>query len=338
MINIILGLGFGILIMLIIFYIFFYPKYKKKIQLDEEKVQENLRLQNEIHDRQNALDTLDLLHSQNEQRNQELEKRIITATQHLTQIDNQAAEAAENYKKIRIDKAEAEIKLKEKNLDLEFQDYKNFISESKSDAVKEYLITLSDLVKYYQNKISKYSVSTEEAARTLAELQSKVSAAVAANKRQFEEENQKDFYRLIIAEEDLKEISKIREIIPYLRNPEPLNKVIYKYYYEKPYNDLIGRVLGSKIHTGIYKITNLNNGLCYVGQAVNVADRWRQHIKRGLGAETPTQNKLYPAMLKEGVENFSFELIEDCDRTKLNEREDYWQDYFKAKEFGYSIK
>lgn len=270
MLNLIVGLGFGILIMLVIFYIFFYPKYKKKIQLDEEKVQENLRLQNEIHDRQNVLDTLDLLYSQNEQRNQELEKRIITATQHLTQIDNQAAEAAENYKKIHIDKAEAEIKLKEKNLDLEFQDYKNFINESKGDAVKEYLVTLSDLVKYYQDKISKYSVSTAEAARTLAELQSKVSAAVAANKRQFEEENQKDFYRLIIAEEDLKEISKIREIIPYLRNPEPLNKVIYKYYYEKPYNDLIGRVLGSKIHTGIYKITNLNNGLCYVGQAVNI--------------------------------------------------------------------
>lgn len=270
MINLIIGLGSGILVMLIIFYIFFYPKYKKKIQLDEEKVQENSRLQNEIRDRQNILNTLDLLHSQNEQRNQELEKRIITVTQHLTQIDNQAAEAAENYKKIHIDKAEAEIKLKEKNLDLEFQNYKNFINESKGDAVKEYLITLSDLVKYYQNKITKYSVSTAEAAQTLAELQSKVDAAVAANKRQFEEENQKDFYRLIIAEEDLKEISKIREIIPYLRNPEPLNKVIYKYYYEKPYNDLIGRVLGLKIHTGIYKITNLNNSLCYVGQAVNI--------------------------------------------------------------------
>lgn len=334
MVNIIIGIIFGILITLIIF----YPKYKKKVQIDEEKVKQNIQLIKEIDIKQNELNTLDLLNSEKEKCNQDLQKRIINATQQLTQIDNQAAEAAENYKKIHIDKAEAEIKLKEKNLDLEFQNYKNFINESKDEAIKEYLITLSDLVKYYQDKITKYSVSTEEAAKKLAELQSKVDAAVAANKRQFEEENQKDFYRLIIAEEDLKEISKIREIISYLRNPEPLNKVIYKYYYEKPYNDLIGRVLGSKIHTGIYKITNLNNGLCYVGQAVNVADRWRQHIKRGLGAEAPTQNKLYPAMLKEGVENFSFELIEDCDRTKLNEREDYWQEYFKAKEFGYSIK
>lgn len=334
MINIIIGIIFGILITLIIF----YPKYKKKVQLDEDKVKQNIKLIKEIDIKQNELNTLDLLNSEKEKRNQDLQKRIVDATQQLTQIDNQAAEAAENYKKIHIDKAEAEIKLKEKNLDLEFQNYKKFINESKDEAIKEYLITLSDSVKYYQDKITKYSISTAEAAKKLAELQSKVDAAVAANKRQFEEENQKDFYRLIIAEEDLKEISKIREIISYLRNPEPLNKVIYKYYYEKPYNDLIGRVLGSKIHTGIYKITNLNNGLCYVGQAVNVADRWRQHIKRGLGAEAPTQNKLYPAMLKEGVENFSFELIEDCDRTKLNEREDYWQEYFKAKEFGYSIK
>lgn len=39
-----------------------------------------------------------------------------------------------------------------------------------------------------------------------------------------------------------------------------------------------------------------------------------------------------------GVENFSFEVIEECERSKLDEREDYWQDFFKAKEFGYSIK
>lgn len=334
MINIIIGIIFGILITLIIS----YPKYKKKIQLDEDKVKQNIKLIKEIDIKQNELNTLDLLNSEKEKRNQDLQKRIITATQQLTQIDNQAAEAAENYKKIHIDKAEAEIKLKEKNLDLEFQNYKKFINESKDEAIKEYLITLSDLVKYYQDKITKYSVSTAEAAKKLTELQSKVDAAVAANKRQFEDENKKDFYRLIIPEEDLKEISKIREVIPYLRNPEPINKIIYKCYYEKPYNDLIGRVLGLKVHTGIYKITNLANGMCYVGQAVNVSERWRQHIKRGLGAETPTQNKLYPAMLKMGVENFSFELIEDCDRSKLNEREDYWQDYFKAKEFGYSIK
>jgi len=39
---------------------------------------------------------------------------------------------------------------------------------------------------------------------------------------------------------------------------------------------------------GIYKITNINNGKVYIGQAVNIAERWRQHIKRGVGADPPT--------------------------------------------------
>ena len=43
-------------------------------------------------------------------------------------------------------------------------------------------------------------------------------------------------------------------------------------------------------------------------------------------------------MLEFGIENFSFEIIEECSREVLNEREQFWQEYFKAKEFGYSIK
>lgn len=43
-------------------------------------------------------------------------------------------------------------------------------------------------------------------------------------------------------------------------------------------------------------------------------------------------------MQKEGVENFTFEVIEECPSSKLNEREQYWQEFFGAKEFGYSIR
>jgi hypothetical protein len=99
-----------------------------------------------------------------------------------------------------------------------------------------------------------------------------------------------------------------------LRNTEPLNKVIWKCYYEKPTTDLIGRVVGLNAKTGIYKITEIESGKCYVGQAANIAERWKQHIKRGVGAETPTRNKLYPAMIAAGPENFTFEVIEVCNR------------------------
>ena len=43
-------------------------------------------------------------------------------------------------------------------------------------------------------------------------------------------------------------------------------------------------------------------------------------------------------MLTFGVENFTFEIIEECEREQLGEREQYWQEYFQARSFGYSIK
>lgn len=176
------------------------------------------------------------------------------------------------------------------------------------------------------------------ATQNLQDMQAKVAAAVEASKRQEEMETQQNFYRIQLSEIDLNEIERLRAVEPYLRNKEALNKVIWKVFYEKPTNDLIGRVIGSGIQTGIYKITNIDNQKCYVGQAVNIGDRWKQHIKKGLGADPPTRNKLYPVMKDIGPENFTFEVIERCDRINLDSREDYWQEYFKAKEFGYSIK
>lgn len=83
-------------------------------------------------------------------------------------------------------------------------------------------------------------------------------------------EEQENFYRLQLSKDDLNEIIKLREIAPFLRNQEPLNKVIWKVYYEKAYTDLVGRVVGKGQKTGIYKITNTYNQMCYVGQAVKI--------------------------------------------------------------------
>ena len=152
-------------------------------------------------------------------------------------------------------------------------------------------------------------------------------------------ENHTDFHRLLLEDTELSDIKHLRSIEGMLHNPEPLNKVIWKVYYEKPYTDLIGRLdIGTKVVSGIYKITHIESQMSYIGQAVNIAARWKQHIKRGVGADTPTNNKLYPAMKKYGPEAFTFEIVEECPREKLDAQEDYWQEFYKAKEFGFSIK
>lgn len=249
----------------------------------------------------------------------------------LDLLQNQAKQSAEVFFKQSMELARTNIA---HDLELEESKYEQAKQDYKSSYKNLMAGCSEDLVNLIQEKQRELEVLDDK----IFKLTREVDAAVEAAKRAEEIKNQANFYKLQLSSVDIEEIKLLRSIEPHLRDKETLNKVIWKSYYEKPTTDLIGRVIGSGTHTGIYKITNLDNQMCYIGQAVDLAARWKQHIKRGIGAETPTRNKLYPAMLALGVENFSFEVIEECSREELDTREDYWQDYFKAKEFGYSIK
>lgn len=81
---------------------------------------------------------------------------------------------------------------------------------------------------------------------------------------------------------------------------------------------------------GIYKITN-PKGKVYIGQSVNIIKRFSyyKNIKN-----TQKQTKLRNSISKYGVENHVFEIIESCDISNLNNRERYWQDFYKCVENG----
>jgi hypothetical protein len=197
---------------------------------------------------------------------------------------------------------------------------------------------LADLAKTTSIKTQETQEILQQLQSQLDELKSKHDAAVEEYKRAQAMAEQQEFYKLHLDETDILEIQKLREVEVYLRDAKPLNKVIWSVYYEHPYTDLVGRVIGSGRHTGIYKLTNTINGMTYVGQATDIASRWKQHIKCAIGAENAPNNKLYPAMKAVGPEKFTFEIIEECMPEALNEREQYWQEFYKAKEFGYSVR
>ena len=260
-----------------------------------------------------------------------LENQIEEKKKSINELDDQAKTAIKLVEEQVIDNMTNTVEQQSKEL---YSTYEKLESELKihyTDLADE----LYDKFQEHDERLNNLILTKEN---ELNELQSKAKAAVEANRRMELEKQQKDFYRLQLSNIDLEEIKHIRSIESYLRKKEPLNKVIWKVYYEKPCTDLIGRVVGQGKKTGIYKITNIDNGMCYIGQAVDIAERWKQHIKRGIGADPPTQNKLYPAMLSIGVENFTFEVIEECAGNLLNDREDYWQEFYQAQEFGYSIK
>lgn len=92
---------------------------------------------------------------------------------------------------------------------------------------------------------------------------------------------------------------------------------------------------------GIYKITNKVNGKVYIGQSVNIANRWKQHRKTPYNPNDKSYDlPLYRAIRKYSLDNFSFEVIEECTIEELDSKEIYWIKYYNSTntEKGYNLK
>lgn len=83
---------------------------------------------------------------------------------------------------------------------------------------------------------------------------------------------------------------------------------------------------------GIYKITNKINNHSYIGMSNNIERRWKEHIQKSNHPCKPDEFKsaLYNAFRKYKVENFSFDIIEECAQKDLKEREIFWIQYYNT--------
>ena len=90
--------------------------------------------------------------------------------------------------------------------------------------------------------------------------------------------------------------------------------------------------------SGIYKITNDRTKQAYIGRSTSVRKRLTDHIKSSVGISTIADQRVHQAMRDEGIWNFTFELIEECSKEQLNEREKYYINFFSTEKLGYNQK
>lgn len=186
-------------------------------------------------------------------------------------------------------------------------------------------------------QIGKIQRQRNQIQSSLVQLKSVYQAATAARLRQQEEQDKISFYRIKISENQINDIINLQEWKKELNDPSIVSKIIWSAFIMKPTTDLCNRVLGSGSVCGIYKITNKQTGDIYIGQSVNIADRWKQHIKCGLGIDASATNKLYNNMQKYGVWNFTFEILQKCTRDKLNEKERFWIQMYQSNKVGLNV-
>lgn len=237
----------------------YYEAGKKCHQLTEE----NKKLLEQQEVLQKANNTL----SENQQELQLANIRLATQSDELQKSFDQLKVTQEKTAKEYYEQA---LTIAQTAFDTEVESLSNKLDTCRSEIQEEYATALKDAVQEFQEQILEKQQKLNYLTTQLEVKQTDVNLAVEAARRKMEIENKKDYYRICLSDDDIVEINRLREVLPYLRDKTPLNKVIYKVYYEKPLTDMIGRVVGTGVHTGIYKITNIDNQMCYVGQAVNI--------------------------------------------------------------------
>ena len=269
-----------------------------------------------------------------EQKNQKLKEeysKLADMNVHLSQdIDNHKADL--EYIKDQIWEKKDQLnyfdKLIENNKNVSqqaFEEYWNNLENAYSEAEEDYDTRVNNL---------KANIQREQA--ELDKLKATRAAAHEAMLREQEVKDNKDTYQIHLSELEKRDIRILNSIKKELINERPVNMIIWQTYYSKKANDLCARILGTKQKTGIYKITQLSTDRCYIGQAKDIKERLREHMKCGLGIDTPAGNKLYKAMLETSLDDFIFEIVEECKDDVLNEKEKYYIDLFQSYDYGFN--
>lgn len=292
----------GLLLIIIIGLVFYIYKLKQQkltiIQLNEEVKQQNQLIEKELNENNTKLFNLK---SSIQDENNILQSLITSSEELRTQAENRAQEA-----------------------------YEAKMSALRQVYEKEKL----KLDEQSQQQLAIIISQIEEQKEKLSQIEGKQLAYIKAQQRQEEINSNKDYYRLAIDEIDISDIALLRELQPKFTKKESIDKLIWEVYYKPAYDILTARLFPKAVkNCGIYKITDLTTGKAYIGQSVDIKERFRQHIKSALTYGKST-NKLYQTMQKSGVHNFTFEILEEVPRTSLNEREIYWIEFYKTKEFG----
>lgn len=233
------------------------------------------------------------------------------------------------------------------DIEEDYQSKRKLIDEAKELAENEYkekkkaylieLKTLKDrLNEKYTQDSQEYIIKIEELKQNLESLKNQKAASIEALQREQAIQEQKDLYRLVLSNQDKQDIEFLRSIQFRISKPRLISMLIWQNYVQPIAKKKLPLILGSENVCGIYKITNIKNQMCYVGQARDVRKRLNEHLKKGLGIDTPQGNKLYQAMLEDGIDSFTFELLEECSEEELNSKERYYIELYNSIDYGYN--
>lgn len=217
-----------------------------------------------------------------------------------------------------------------------FTNYCNILDNEYKEKEEEYNKLLVELEYAYDAKYDELAATLAQINTDLDKIKQTRAAAMEAQRKEKEIEENFQFYSISIDAKDRNDIQTLERVKKDLNSPRILSMLIWTTFFRDKITELCNNVLGTKTIVGIYKITNQETKECYIGQSVDIAKRWKDHAKCGLDIDRPQGNKLYQNMIEYGLWNFTFELLEECPREQLNEKEKFYISLYDSCNYGFN--
>ena len=199
---------------------------------------------------------------------------------------------------------------------------------------KKSLADHEELMKMLSAQAAQMSEQIQTLSNEIETYSAKQAAINEAILRQRAIDEQQDFYRVCLAPEAANDVEVLNTARKNLKKPEIIDKIIYDNYVSKPVLEMVKRVLQNSTCSGIYKITCLKTGEIYIGKSTDIKNRWQQHCKTVFNCGTIASSLLHTKMKQHGIENFTFELVEQVPKEQLSEREKFYINFYQTKEVG----
>lgn len=308
---------------------------KKWIHSNEEYELLEKRNKQLLEDNQNAISKRRTLEEENRKLQEELVKVNTELTLKKQGIKEQTEQEGLVYN--RISERQLELsKIIEEGTSIAKENVDKFTAEYKENEMNR-------IREEHEAILDKYRLEERETLEKIAPIkqeledyEAKRRAIIDAQKREQELRDQVEYHRIKLTAEAVEDIRYIRSILDKISKKEVVAKVIWECYIAGPTKEMLNRVVGKDKKCGIYRITNIRTQECYIGQGVDVAKRLTEHIKGTLGIQSIADQRVHHAMAEEGLESWTFELLEECEKEQLNEREKYYISYYKSNEFGFN--
>ena len=261
-------------------------------------------------------------------------RQVQLANNQLCQVNDTLQvqrERAKNYEAGLRELAEESAKTYEKDL-MKIADTR--AAEAKAKMQQEAKKQHEELMAQFGEKAAEMNEQLSALTESINEYSAKQAAINEAIMRQRALEEQQDFYRVCLGPEAANDVEILNAARRNLKKPEIIDKIIYDNYIGKPVLEMIKRVLQNTTCSGIYKITCIKTGEIYIGRSTDIKSRWQQHCKSAFNCGTIAHSLLHTKMKQYGIEQFTFELVEQVPKEQLSERESFYIDFYQSKKVG----